>query len=153
MFFHRHRLTKIIVSLSLFSAFLVTGQSALAVTAPTTPTTKQSAQVATPLEKNLQGLGKALGLPETDPRLIAARLIRSALSLLGVIFVIMVLYGGLLWMTSGGDDEKVSKARRALLDAVVGLIIILSANSIVTFVVNALLGPATYASTETSPRL
>ncbi|MBI2436399.1 MAG: hypothetical protein HYV41_01480 [Candidatus Magasanikbacteria bacterium] len=77
-------------------------------------------------------LGRA-ELPE-----IVANLINVALSLLGIILLVLILWSGLLWMTSGGDDEKVKKARATLVGAIIGLIIILMSGSIVTFLIDAL---------------
>jgi TRAP-type C4-dicarboxylate transport system permease small subunit len=79
------------------------------------------------------GFGEPRSIPEIIGTLIAA-----FLSLLGVIFLCLVIYGGFLWMTSNGKEEKVLKAKKTLTDAVIGLIIIVSAYGITAFVMNAL---------------
>ncbi|MFH1291906.1 MAG: Ig-like domain-containing protein [bacterium] len=79
-----------------------------------------------------------LGLPATDIRLIIARIIRVALSLLGIITVILMMYGGYMWMTAGGNEEQIGKSKKILINAVIGLLIILSAYSIVLFVMKML---------------
>lgn len=79
-----------------------------------------------------------LNLGSADPRVIGARLIESGLSYLGIIVVIIVLWAGFKWMTSGGKDEKVADARRTLINLFIGLLIILSAYSIVNFVISAI---------------
>ena len=56
------------------------------------------------------------------------------LSFLGVIFLLLMIAGGLMWMTAGGNDSKVKTARSLLVAAIVGLIIVLSAYAITTFV-------------------
>ena len=68
------------------------------------------------------------------PELIV-RIIQVALSLLGILALLVVLYGGYAWMTSGGSEEKVTTAKKILLNGVIGLIIILAALSIVTFLI------------------
>jgi len=75
-----------------------------------------------------------LGVP-TDPRIGAARIIKGALTFVGTIFVILTLYAGYTWMTAGGNDEKVEKAKKLLVNSVIGLIVVLSAYSITWFAV------------------
>ena len=83
--------------------------------------------------------GEAVGLPEQDARVIAMYIIKNILGVLGIIFIIITLYAGFLWMTAGGNDEKVSEAKKWLTRSVIGLAIILSAYSITTFVINSLI--------------
>jgi uncharacterized membrane protein len=65
-------------------------------------------------------------------------IIRAVLSILGVVLVLIIIYAGFLWMTSGGSDDGVKKAKSWMLNAVVGLIIILSAYAITSFVISRL---------------
>ena len=53
-------------------------------------------------------------LTSTDPRILIGRIIQIALGFLGVIAVVIVMYAGSLWMTSDGDEEKVTKAKSGL---------------------------------------
>lgn len=76
------------------------------------------------------------GEPQSLPEIIGA-LIGVFLSFLGIIFLCLIIYGGFLWMTSQGNEEKVMKAQKVLSQAVIGLIIILSAYSITYFIFNA----------------
>lgn len=69
---------------------------------------------------------------------IAGAIIGTFLSFLGIIFLCLVIYGGFLWMTSAGNEGKIMKAKETLTQAVIGLIIILSAYSITYFVFNSL---------------
>jgi len=69
---------------------------------------------------------------------IIARIIRVFLGFLGVIAVLFILYGGLKWMISGGDTNKVQKARAILINAVIGLVIVLSSYAIAQFVIDRL---------------
>jgi len=70
---------------------------------------------------------------------IAGAIIGTFLSFLGIIFLCLVIYGGFLWMTSAGNESKVMRAKQVLTQAVIGLIIILSAYSITYFVFNGLM--------------
>jgi len=80
------------------------------------------------------------GLGTTDIRTVIARIIRIAFGLLGIIAVSIVVYGGFMYMTSGGDQGKVSTARKILINGSIGLAIILSAFGITEFVIRAILG-------------
>jgi len=82
--------------------------------------------------------GANMGLSDTDPRIVIARLIRVAMGFVGIVVVLMILSSGLKFMVSGGNKEKVENAKRTFYNAIIGLIIILSAYSIVAFVFNIL---------------
>lgn len=84
--------------------------------------------------------GATTGLGQQDPRETVANIIRIALSFLGIVAVVIVLWGGVLWMTAAGNDDKVSQAKKVLFSGLIGLIIILSAFAITQFVVNQLIG-------------
>jgi len=79
--------------------------------------------------------GLAGSLAVTDPRILVGRIVQIALSFLGVIAIIIVMYAGFLWMASSGDEEKIIKAKEILKNAVIGLIIILASWAITTFVI------------------
>jgi len=79
------------------------------------------------------GFGEPKGLPE-----IVGAIIGTFLSFLGIIFVCLIIYGGFLWMTSGGNEMKIMRAKEVLVQAIIGLIIILSAYSITFFAFQSL---------------
>jgi len=66
-------------------------------------------------------------------------IINIGLGLLGIIFLVIALYAGFTWMTAGGDSDKVTKARQWLTNSILGLIIILSAYAISSYVISAIL--------------
>ena len=80
-----------------------------------------------------------LVLGEKDPRTMIAQIINVVLTLLGIIAVIIVLLGGFKWMTAGGNEEKVSEAKKLLGAGVIVLVIILAAWGITSFVLNELM--------------
>lgn len=80
------------------------------------------------------------GLGTQDIRVTIAKLIRIFFGLLGIIAVIIILYGGFLYMTSAGEVEKIKTAKKVLTGAVIGLIICLSAFGIAQFVITSILG-------------
>lgn len=66
------------------------------------------------------------------------RIVQGALGLLGMILVVLCLYAGFMWMTAGGNEEKVTTAKTTLRNAVIGLILILLSYSITAFVIEAI---------------
>ncbi len=82
--------------------------------------------------------GAATGLTSTDIRTTIARIIRVAMSLLGIVAVVIVLIGGFKWMTAGGNDDQVGEAKKWIFSGVIGLAIILSAYALASFVINQL---------------
>lgn len=67
---------------------------------------------------------------------VAGKLINMAMGFLGIIAVMVILLGGFKWMTSGGNDEKVKKAKALIFQGIIGLAIVLSAFAITTFVIS-----------------
>ncbi|HLD85876.1 MAG TPA: hypothetical protein VJA28_00310 [Patescibacteria group bacterium] len=67
-----------------------------------------------------------------------ARIINILLGFLGVLAVILVLWGGFKWMTAAGEESKIEEAKKLMGGGVIGLIIILAAYAITAFVVNQL---------------
>jgi hypothetical protein len=65
-------------------------------------------------------------------------LISVFLGLLGIVFLLLTIYAGWLWMTAQGDPKKVEKATTLLTQAVIGLVILLSAYAISSFVIDQL---------------
>lgn len=65
--------------------------------------------------------------------------INAALSIIGVVFLVLIVYGGMLWMLSEGDETKVGKARGLIFHSIIGLILVLSAYAITNFVVGAII--------------
>lgn len=85
---------------------------------------------------------KAWGSPPGPTGLaeIVQYVISAFLGLLGIIFVVLIIYSGYNWMTAAGDEEKVTLAKNTLTRAVIGLIIIVAAYSITYFVFISLPG-------------
>ncbi|MFA5131665.1 MAG: hypothetical protein WC467_04630 [Patescibacteria group bacterium] len=84
--------------------------------------------------------GIGTGLAQGDPREIIGRIINFALGFLGVIAVGLILFGGFKWMTAAGNEDKVSEAKQLLGAGVIGLIIILAAWAIATFIITQIYG-------------
>ena len=90
-------------------------------------------------EAQLQDVGTAAGINTgNDLYTIIGSIINVFFGILGIIFLILVLYAGFLWMTAGGDSEKIDKAKKIIVNGVIGLLITLSAFAITNFIFNAL---------------
>ena len=81
---------------------------------------------------------QALGLGQADVKDIANSIISVILGFLGLIAVILILIGGFMWMTAGGNEEKVTTGRKYIINGVIGLLIILAAYAIASFVITNL---------------
>ncbi len=65
---------------------------------------------------------------------VMAVVIQAFLSLLGIIFVVLILIAGYNWMTAGGEEEKIRKAKDTIKKAIIGLAIIILSYAITYFV-------------------
>ena len=112
-----------------FLVFFILIAGALMLTSPTLAATTDFA-VGTNY-----GLDQAatFGLSTTPLIVIVGRAIQIFLGLLGIIAVLLIMYGGFIWMTAAGDPAKVEKAKKILINAIIGIIIILSAFTLVSF--------------------
>lgn len=70
----------------------------------------------------------------TDFKQVIINLVKVILGFLGLLSVIIVLYGGFRWMTALGNEERVSLARGTLSSGLVGLIIILSSYALTAYI-------------------
>jgi TRAP-type C4-dicarboxylate transport system permease small subunit len=78
------------------------------------------------------------GLNNEDPRIIIGRIIQVALGLIGIIVVVLIIWAGFRWMTAAGREEEITAAKKTITAAVIGLLIILMAYSITSFVLTEL---------------
>lgn len=68
-------------------------------------------------------------------RTLARTIVNFFLYFLGFVATVMIIYGGILYVTSGGNDESTGKAKKILMYAIVGIIIILLSFAIVNTVI------------------
>ncbi len=88
-------------------------------------------------------IGKRTGFDQVkdynDVYKLANTVVNTVLSLLGIIFFGMMMYGGLRWMTAHGDDALAEKARNAIQAGIIGFIIVVLSYAITYFVFNKLI--------------
>jgi len=71
---------------------------------------------------------------------VGSYIIQPVIGLTGLIFLVLTVYAGIMWMTSAGDSKRVEKAKSILVASVTGAVIIASAYIIVNTVIQALSG-------------
>jgi hypothetical protein len=69
---------------------------------------------------------------------VIGQVIATALSLVGMIFLVLTVYGGYLWMTARGEEEQVTKAQKIIIETMIGLVVVLSAYAITLLVTGRL---------------
>lgn len=112
----------------------VLAQSSNPTTDPSLPgsdpnkTTTQTTQSSKPVP-----LDNPLGDKVTIPLLIG-RIIKGILGVVGSIALLMFVYGGIIWMTSAGNNELVQRGKDILIWASIGLVTIFGAYSVVNFI-------------------
>ncbi len=92
-------------------------------------------EVFAQINTDLSEFQEATQLGDGDIRIVIGNIVRVVLGFLGIIAAVLVLYGGFIWMTAGGNEERISTAKRILINAGVGLIIIMSAFAITQYVI------------------
>lgn len=97
----------------------------------------------TPFETSLEDTAKETGHVDSSGGggksidQIVQTVINVVLSFLGVGFLILMIYGGYVWMIARGNEQEVTKAKNIITSAIIGLIIVLSAYAISYFVISS----------------
>lgn len=68
---------------------------------------------------------------------VVGTIIQAVLALLGIIFIILMIYAGFTWMTASGNETKIDKAKNMIQTAIIGLIITLSSWAIWTYLLSS----------------
>lgn len=99
----------------------------------------QAQGTATPDPYGLDTTAGGAGIPKTGTLQTKIGTVTGAiLSLVGIAFFLLTLYGGFLWMTARGDDAQAKKAMGVIIDAGIGLVIVSAAYIITKFVFGAI---------------
>ena len=80
-----------------------------------------------------------LGFGRNDPRTIIANVVNILFGLLGVIAIVLIMYGGFVWMTAAGNEEKITTAKAILKNASIGLLIVISSFSLAIYILSRLM--------------
>lgn len=88
------------------------------------------------------GAAKITADPKTSPTVaqIVGGVINIALGIFGLFFFTLTIYGGIIWLTAGGNKERADKAVKILTNSSVGVIIIIIAYLVTNYIVFQLIG-------------
>lgn len=93
-------------------------------------------------KERLQNIGRIGQFASTTsplgPKIIILNIIAYVLGLVGMLFLIMIIYSGYQWISAGGNEEMIDKAKTRLKNAVIGLGITIAAYAITTWIFNAI---------------
>ncbi|MBU1164522.1 pilin [Patescibacteria group bacterium] len=103
---------------------------------------------ATEMYERVNKFNVAAGLTATPASVVITSIISYLLSFVGVLFIILIIYGGYMWMTARGNDEQVEKAKKLIIRATIGILIVLSAYVITYFVLKVVLGSTGIATSS-----
>jgi hypothetical protein len=79
-----------------------------------------------------------IGLQNANPKNVIVNVIQVALGFLGLVAVIIIIIGGVLWMTAGGNDDKVAQGRKYIVNGAIGIVIILAAFAITNWLIGTI---------------
>ncbi len=80
-------------------------------------------------------------LGTTDIPALIGNVIKAMLGISGSLALLMFVYGGILWLSSGGNEKRVEKGKQVLTWATIGLGIIFTSYILVNFVIQSLTSP------------
>lgn len=71
------------------------------------------------------------------PSELYGRIIKAVLALIGVFSLVVVVIAGMMWLTSQGNQEKITRAKTTLAYAGIGLAVVFTSYAILSFVITA----------------
>lgn len=131
---------KALISSPIFREFLIfAGMLGLAVTVSSFVADPTMATSLINSSDNIDAVSSATG-GEGSLKDLVQTILNYALGFLGFVTVIMVIYGGVLYVTSAGNDDNVGKAKKILLYSAIGIVMILASYAFVNTILGAAMG-------------
>ena len=90
-------------------------------------------------QADVTAVGVTTGLENTSLPQIIGNIVKAVLGLFGVVATVIIVYGGVKWMTSQGDTSKIDSAKKLMIAGTIGMVLILSGYAITTFLINNIL--------------
>lgn len=109
----------------------------------------ESSATAT-ISSGLKAAGEGTYSDDLTVTIFVGQLIKVILSLTGIVFLALTVYAGILYMTAMGEPDKVKKAKGILTNSVIGLLIIVGAYALTSYVVQAVTEVSTPTTTDSS---
>lgn len=88
---------------------------------------------------DVKSVGTATGLSNTSLPMIIGNVVKLVLGLFGIVATVIVVYGGVKWMTSQGDTSKIDAAKKVMIAGGVGMLLIVSGYAVTSFLINGLM--------------
>lgn len=138
-------MSKNIISLSIcliLVMFLFAGFDAYATATPTTPSTTTPSTTTPSTSSGTKTSTATLTNPlsVSTPGALIGNIVKTLMGIVGVVAVLMIVWGGIMYMTSAGNDEKIGTAKKIITGAIIGLAISILAYTLVDFVIKAIGG-------------
>lgn len=112
---------------------LVVAAPAVMAQAPSQSTTPETPQQA------IKTIGDTSGLQKGTVASFVSNIIKWILGIIGIILVAMFVYGGVMYATSAGNDERVETGKKIMIYAVIGVAIIAVAFIASDYIIKALI--------------
>ncbi len=125
----------------IFSIFILTSVNNICLATPMGEgdSSSSSGAMGSAIGDQTNNFTKTAGFSTTmEAEDIVATIIKLALGLLGIIFVVLMILSGYQWMTAGGNEDTIKKAKSRITSAIIGLVIVLFAYGITAFIFNNL---------------
>ena len=94
---------------------------------------------ATDAQSQLSETVGKTGVTETNIETVGGKVLKAALALVGMVFFIIIFYGGFRWLLARGNEEDITKAKNTVIGAIIGLMIVLGAYAITNFVTSRMI--------------
>lgn len=95
-------------------------------------------------------MNKGVGAEKTDYKTFAAKIVQGGLGITGLVFFILIFYGGYLWLSSHGKEETIKQAQDTIVASIIGLIIIIGSYALTNLVFTRLVGGDTAGAPKSS---
>ncbi|MFA5421055.1 MAG: hypothetical protein WC280_03485 [Patescibacteria group bacterium] len=118
-------LKKIFLSFVIIASFFLLVNSSLAATKVNNPSQDSTVTLSNPI---------AAG----SFQIVIGSVVSQILGVVGALALLMFIYGGLVWMTAAGNDQKITQGKNILMWAAIGLLVIFSSYALVRFVLETI---------------
>jgi len=91
-------------------------------------------------KQGAQEVAGAAQVSQSSLEAYVANIVGVALTIIGTLFFLLVVYGGYIWMIARGNEKEADRAKDIITTASIGLVIVVIAYALSSFVVKSLVG-------------